>query len=382
MLMQFCRSGSKSRDNAGDQYLSKNPDGQYSNRKNAHSNVNNRDSFKVPESRPRRRTNSYDNRSRNASRESSFDRATSSHNEPENWREEILRSRHNSERECDFKDVDVKKAGVIVLPSKETENKTYVPSLNVERPKYPDIKKPVSPGQNQKILFDPNNPNKPIIVKSNSSRVQVPGFSENTEVTPPKLCTDQFGNVRPGWYDENSDGWKLCYFPALLRDVKKADHELQCINNSGLILLHWANVVNLRRFLMDSLEFLLCKNLKFCESENVEQHFWKILYYHIIEMMRNAIINDSSKKQQYKEFVLWLIDEGTKYFENLLELLDKTYKFKINDYLGYRNLTPQKGLGYIGLALVSAQKIFLFLGDLGRYRELVNESANYGKCRQ
>lgn len=41
-----------------------------------------------------------------------------------------------------------------------------------------------------------------------------------------------------------------------------------------------------------------------------------------------------------------------------------------------------KGMGLVGLALICTQKILLFLGDLGRYREEVNETSNYGKCRQ
>lgn len=43
---------------------------------------------------------------------------------------------------------------------------------------------------------------------------------------------------------------------------------------------------------------------------------------------------------------------------------------------------PPKGLGFVGLALISAQKIFLFLGDLARYKEQANETTNYGKSRQ
>lgn len=371
-------------------YPSKGKD-QNRTRKNSYNSIDsNKDTFKVPESRAiRRRRNSRDNRSRNASRESSFDRGAASSHEPENWRDEMLRSRHNSERESsrepEHKENEVRKGGIIVLPNKESQ-RSKPPFLNVERPRYPDVRKPTSPGQQQKSLFDPNNPSKPIIVKSCSARVSVPGFSEGTEgSSPPQLhqyMTDQYGNIIPSWYDETSEGWKMCHYAALLRDVKRADYELQCINNAGLILVSWANVVNLRRFLMESLEYLLCKDLKFCQAEHVEQHFWKILYYNIIEMMRKAIANDSENKKQYKDFVLWLIDEGTKYFENLLDLLEQTYKFKLSDYLGYNNLVPQKGLGYVGLALVSAQKIFLFLGDLARYRQQVTETANYGKCRQ
>lgn len=43
---------------------------------------------------------------------------------------------------------------------------------------------------------------------------------------------------------------------------------------------------------------------------------------------------------------------------------------------------PIKGLKYVGLALVSAQKVFLFLGDLSRYREQLNNTKNYGRAKK
>lgn len=305
----------------------------------------------------------------------------SSCSEQENWREEI-RSRQNSEREPskepESKSLDVKKGGIIILPATEKQP----PVLTPDRPKFPVIDRKNSPGQ--KTLYDHNNPNKPIVIKtSQNSRISVPGFSgENQESVPLQLyTTDQFGNIRPSWYDENSSAFKDCHYPNLIRDVKRADSELQYIINAGYILISWGNVVSLRRFLMESLEFFLCKDLKFSQTENIEQHFWKILFHNIIEMMRKAISNDPENKEQYKGFVLSLIDEGTKYFEHLMERLEITYSFKVHNFMGNKG-NAEKGHRYVGLALVSTQKIFLFLGDLARYREQINETANYGKCRQ
>lgn len=357
----------------------------YHIRKSSITSTDSRDNFKVPENRRRRhsrskRDGSYDRSSRGASRESSFDRRRkSSCNEQENWREEA-RKRQNSEREQqqqnrDADNKDVRKAGLLILPSTTNENTKIL-----ERPKCPDITRKSS-NIGQKTLFDPNNPHKPIIVKSPNSRISVPGFADNMETPPPQLyTTDQFGNVRPAWYDENSDRIKQSHYPDLLREIIIADTELQCNINSGMILINWENVSVYRNFLMKSLEYLLCKDMKFCQSENVEQHFWKILFYNIIEMMRKTILTDPNNKEQYKGFLLYLIDEGVKYFEMLLERLEEVYNFKIVDYLGY-NITPTKGK-FVGLVLVSIQKIFLYLGDLLRYKEQVNETSNYGKCRQ
>lgn len=192
--------------------------------------------------------------------------------------------------------------------------------------------------------------------------------------------TDQFGNICPVWYDESSEEFKSCNYFNLLRDIKRADTELQVIIQNGLMLVKWDLVDELRQFLKKALEYLLCKSIKWCQTENIEQHIWKISYHNIIEIARKGLKNDLENRDNYKAFLLYLIEEGTKYFDNLVGLLEQTYQFKINDYLKDSYGGSYKGL--VGMALISVQKLFLYLGDLGRYREEVNETSNYGKCRQ
>lgn len=105
------------------------------------------------------------------------------------------------------------------------------------------------------------------------------------------------------------------------------------------------------------------------------------MYYNIIELLRKPIPPENIElREQYKNILLKLVDEGTVYFTNLLTALENAYNFKIDDFLS--SSAPPKGLGMLGLALVSVQKIFLFLGDLARYKELAHDSSNYGKSRQ
>ncbi|KAG7196522.1 hypothetical protein KM043_018548 [Ampulex compressa] len=85
-------------------------------------------------------------------------------------------------------------------------------------------------------------------------------------------------------------------------------------------------------------------------------------------------------KDHARKIMLRIIDEGTVYLESLLNTLETKYRFKLDAFLA--NSGSSKGLGILGLALVSAQKILLFLGDLARYREQANETTNYGKSRQ
>ncbi|XP_043684021.1 telomerase-binding protein EST1A-like isoform X3 [Vespula pensylvanica] len=285
--------------------------------------------------------------------------------------------------------------GVLVLP----ETNQSPPSHTVSRQQ--GI-------QQQRTLFDPNNPNKPIVVTSPGSRAisqrenqtssqttSIPVFQSHTGIAPyhnnfhgapldgvpSSYTTDQFGNMRPSWYDPCSESFRSTKNPCLLLDIGRADLELQWMLSSGGFTTNWERVSYIRHFLQDSLQTLLKTDIKFCQAENVEQHFWKILFYNMIEMLRKGMSKENSEsKEYYKKTMLNIIDEGTIYLENLITVLENTYDFKIQAFLA--SSTLPKGLGILGLALVSAQKIFLFLGDLARYREQANETTNYGKSRQ
>ncbi|KAI4500592.1 hypothetical protein M0802_004184 [Mischocyttarus mexicanus] len=283
--------------------------------------------------------------------------------------------------------------GVLVLP----ETNQSPPNHTVSRQQG---------SQQQRTLFDPNNPNKPIVVTSPGSRVvsqrenqisqttSIPVFQSHTGIAPynnfhaapldgisSPYMIDQFGNMKPSWYDPYSDSFRSAKNPCLLLDIGRADLELQWMLSSGGFTTNWERVSYIRCFLQDSLLTLLKTDIKFCQAENAEQHFWKILFYNMIEMLRKGMSKENSEsKEYYKKTMLSIIDEGTIYLENLITVLENTYDFKVQTFLA--SSTLPKGLGILGLALVSAQKIFLFLGDLARYREQANETTNYGKSRQ
>lgn len=123
-------------------------------------------------------------------------------------------------------------------------------------------------------------------------------------------------------------------------------------------------------------------DLKFCQADNIEQQFWKILYYHFIETLRKSITQANAQdKTEIVKLINVIIEEGNAFFENVIQLLEKTYKFSTEDYLNDNNALPPKGLGYVGLAMVSVQKLYVFLGDLARYKEQVNETNNYLKSK-
>lgn len=122
--------------------------------------------------------------------------------------------------------------------------------------------------------------------------------------------------------------------------------------------------------------------MKFCQKENVETHFWKILYHSIIDLLRKCYADDPNPDIKIK--LMEIIDDGTKFFEDLLMSLENAFKFTVDDFVG-ENASASISTGNrskFTLALVSAQKILMFLGDLARYKEQINESNSYGRVKQ
>jgi len=79
-------------------------------------------------------------------------------------------------------------------------------------------------------------------------------------------------------------------------------------------------------------------------------------------------------------FLIMEREQGSSYLESVLEMLQQTYKFVLEQYLEPQPY-PMSGLGYVGLAVISCQKMFVFMGDLARYREMALDTSNYGKAK-
>lgn len=72
---------------------------------------------------------------------------------------------------------------------------------------------------------------------------------------------------------------------------------------------------------------MLAEELKFCCKENVEQYFWKALYYNSIECMKKAGLFKLSNGNKALE----LINEGLVFYEELLDFLQSEHQLKIDD---------------------------------------------------
>lgn len=235
--------------------------------------------------------------------------------------------------------------------------------------------------QNQRVLFDPNNPSKPILITQTQSRPRdyiVPDVNEHFNDHQQYLSA-----AKPVWFKKSSEQYqKLIKSKRLIDELDVLDDELmRILDNQNDIIAHWHHVQELREKIQKIFEELLRVDMRFCQIEHVEHYFWKLLFYRIIEVLRKQMQECDDKGINFKEKALEIVDTGTKYFESLLTHLETCHKFKIEDFIGDNAASFRSGLGYIGLALVSAQKIFLFLGDLARYREQINQTNNFGRAK-
>ena len=65
-----------------------------------------------------------------------------------------------------------------------------------------------------------------------------------------------------------------------------------------------------------------------------------------------------------------------------METLQEAHHFSLEPYLKPKASHSLSGLRYVGLAVISCQKILICLGDLARYREIIAETDDFGKAKR
>uniref|UniRef100_A0A240PNX3 Telomerase-binding protein EST1A n=1 Tax=Anopheles atroparvus TaxID=41427 RepID=A0A240PNX3_ANOAO len=350
------------------------------------------------------RPNSRD-RYQNRSREASMDRSRTSESlrDSGSWRsvEKIPPPGHTArdrtvhtiaEMTKQFENsVSIQKGpGVLMLPPKVSATVSDAPSRSVghrlSAGNAPTTSEP-------KMLFDPKNPSRPIVVEQPQLRPNLKdqrmgniACSMGREIVRTNEETHRTryqGTGGPAWYDPNSRQVKLLRQRELVYQVAEADACLQDLLNGGRLFADWQRYLELRQELQQLLQMFLLQEMRFAQDVNLEHHFWKLLYYNIVEQLRKLLADapNAEEKDFVQKSALEVVENGVAYFEQLLSLLERTYGFSLEQFVGANAATNVKGLRYT-LALVSAQKICLFVGDLARYREQISEGNNFRKSKQ
>ncbi|XP_063485706.1 telomerase-binding protein EST1A isoform X6 [Symphalangus syndactylus] len=141
-------------------------------------------------------------------------------------------------------------------------------------------------------------------------------------------------------------------------------------------------MAQLRAELLQLYERCILLDIEFSDNQNVDQILWKNAFYQVIEKFRQLVKDPNVENpEQIRNRLLELLDEGSDFFDSLLQKLQVTYKFKLEDYmdgLAIRSKPLRKTVKY---ALISAQRCMICQGDIARYREQASDTANYGKAR-
>ncbi|XP_072597302.1 telomerase-binding protein EST1A isoform X3 [Vulpes vulpes] len=104
-------------------------------------------------------------------------------------------------------------------------------------------------------------------------------------------------------------------------------------------------MAQLRAELLQLYERCILLDIEFSDNQNVDQILWKNAFYQVIEKFRQLLKDPN-------------VENPEQIRNRLLELLDE-----------------------VKYALISAQRCMICQGDIARYREQANDTANYGKAR-
>nr|XP_045604884.1 dentin sialophosphoprotein-like [Procambarus clarkii] len=242
---------------------------------------------------------------------------------------------------------------------------------------------PAATQQLQKHLYNPHNPSKPVLVVPSARDLPV-------SRDPHREVGRGFGDsVTGSLLAENSniseyavEGRNPKIDPSLLYNIQKGEMDINYYVSSNQLPVEFRRIMDIRHHLQGCYKQLLTSDIRMCQEKNVEGCLWKTLYYVIIEKLREYISRDPTLKDRSLSTLLMLVDEGQRYLQDLLEALQREYGFTLEDHLEEEGTSHTEIRGKARIALMSAQKLLLSLGDLARYREQYSSTPNFNLAKK
>ncbi|XP_050098975.1 telomerase-binding protein EST1A [Anopheles aquasalis] len=157
---------------------------------------------------------------------------------------------------------------------------------------------------------------------------------------------------------------KLQELSKQLRDMELGSDPLQ----------RWPAMKDLRYKFFAVLLDSMCRQMTYVQQSNIENIFWREHCHRIVDRYRTRmkVTSDASEQQGLRDFLYIFIDDCREWFLFLLEELEFQYSFNLSNYIGKNAAFNMSGVKH-SLALVSAQKLCLFVGDLWRYQLEISE---------
>ncbi|KAI5099801.1 telomerase-binding protein EST1A, partial [Silurus meridionalis] len=168
-----------------------------------------------------------------------------------------------------------------------------------------------------------------------------------------------------------------------LRMADSQEHQLSnLLSRERLSREGLDRMAQLRAELLTLYENIILTDIEFSDTLNVDQLLWKNVFYQVIERFRQLLKNhDSDTTPQIRAMLLSILEEGEMFFDSLLLKLQTVFNFKLEDYMDGMAIRAKPLRKTVKYALISAQRCMICQGDVARYREQANDSANYGKAR-
>lgn len=164
--------------------------------------------------------------------------------------------------------------------------------------------------------------------------------------------------------------------------IEKALNEVMALENDLLLCINdQRKLEQIRWRIQLRYEQIILNDLRICAELNIEQKLWKSAFYQFIEHYRRLMEQNSEQQSELKSSLHKIIDEASVFFENLLVKMQETYGFVIEKLLAHEYDSETENYETLKLAAISAQKIYLYLGDLSRYRECETRNSNYVKSK-
>nr|XP_020857690.1 telomerase-binding protein EST1A-like isoform X2 [Phascolarctos cinereus] len=141
-------------------------------------------------------------------------------------------------------------------------------------------------------------------------------------------------------------------------------------------------VAQCRAGLLGHYERVILSDVGFSEVQNVSQALWKNAFHQVIERLGQLLRHPKTMNPEHMhERLLAVLDQGTAFFESLLEKLQKQYRFRLADHTDGLGLCTKPSEDPLKYALTCAQKYMICLGDIARYREQTRGATNFAQAR-
>ncbi|MPC38084.1 Telomerase-binding protein EST1A [Portunus trituberculatus] len=298
----------------------------------------------------------------------------------QSWEDEKLfcrnrRVKHHSEGEdpCQRVDSPGRRGGLIQLPT-TTSREASVPEPAVPR------QAATQPTVVQRHLYNPNNPSKPVAVVPSARDLPVTRETQRGSSWGSSGEAASGSSLPQGGQatEYHMEGSSTKVDPSLLYSISKGEMDISYYVSSNQLPVEFRRIMDIRMHLQGCYQQLLVSDIRLCQEKNIEGSLWKTLYYTIIEKLREYINREATLKERSLATLLMLVEEGLRYLQDLLEALQQEYGFTLEDYLEEEGEVR----GRVRMALLSAQKLLLSLGDLARYKEQYNASPNYNIAKK